>query len=298
METLVPISLDKIWVDDDFNARDHITPASVASLADDIFRNGLFQNPVVQKLMPGINDGRPTSAEFKCVMGHRRIEAYKLNRRGYPNDARWAEIHCKVKEPLLDSEARIMNLKENMERRELNMLEEARGIAPFKKDGWSPLKVAKELGTTKQWVEIRFGLLALPEEIQRRAAAGYLNQYQIAECIRKSTRDDQINYVRAIVDHKERGLKITGKEVKKRVGISVMTKGTPRTIMELAAVQESIQSSFGNLRHPAAMALGFAMGVISYDEFIADHVNKWAEEDGVEFKHHEMLTKDEVKKAE
>lgn len=289
MENFQYINLDDIWIDEDFNARDHITPASVAGLAESIRAEGLYQNPVVQKYF-----NKEKGTHFKVVMGHRRIVAWGLNKRLYPAEApKWDTINCKVVEPLLDSEARIMNLKENMERKNLNMLEEAKSVAVFKKDGVPMLKVAKDLGVSKKWVEIRYGLLGLPEEIQRRAAANFLTQYQVEECIKKSTREEQINYVRMLVDHKIRGEKLSKegppKKLPKPKAVLAMAKGTPRSCAELAAVQESIQDSFDDVQHPAAMALGFAMGAISYEEFIDNHVLKWADESGHKFEHHETF---------
>lgn len=301
-EKLAYFTLDEIWCDEDFNVRKDITPQSVASLAEDIRRNGLFSNPMVQELVPGLDDGRPVRAKVKLVMGHRRYNALLLNRRLHPEDERWRGVTCIVRAPLLASEARIMNLKENLERKELNMLEEAHGVEGFKKDGWSALKVSKELGVSKQWVEIRFGLLALPEEIQLRARANYLTQFQVQECIKKATREEQLQYVRNIVDHKERGLKITAEnpeEKKKRQKAhALMSKGTARSIAQLAAVQEAIQDSFKDLRHPAAMALGFALGALSYEDFMV-HVDRWISEendrraerneDPIRFRHPEVL---------
>lgn len=300
-EVLIYFTLAEIWCDEDFNVRKNVTQASVASLAEDLDRNGMFQNPVVQELIPGVP--HPEGTKVKLVMGHRRLKAITLNHRLYPNDARWFGVQCKVKKPLLASEARIMNLKENLERKDLNMLEEAHGVESFKSDGWPVGKVAKELKVARQWVEIRYGLLALPEEIQRRAEANYLTQYQVAECIKKGSRDEQIQYIRNVVDHKERGLKLTAENPeetkKKKKASALMTKGTPRSVAQMSGVQAAIQDSFKNIRHPAAMALAFCMGVISYEEFIRDHVSKWIIEendrrandnlDPIVFRHPEVM---------
>lgn len=276
------IPVDEIWMDEDFNARKHITPQSVGEMAEDLYKRGLYQNPVVQELVPGAEPNAPVRAKYKTVMGHRRIEGWKLNRRQYPSEARWNAIPCKVVKPLLAHEARIMNLKENMERKDLNMMEEANSIEWFKKEGWLMGQVAKELGVSKKWVEIRFGLLALPDEIQRRAEANYLTAYQVEECIKKATREEQIQYVRNIVDHKEQGKKITAEnpdEKRKRTKANaLMTKGTVRSMEQMSVVQDAIQRAFKDLRHPAAMGLAFAMGVISYEELMV-HIDRWIAEE-------------------
>lgn len=267
----IPIS--EIWMDEDFNARKHVTPASVAEIAEDIYKRGLYQNPVVQE----VGAGAPAGKKYKMVMGHRRTEGWKLNARLYPAEERWLHIPCKVVKPLLAHEARIMNLKENMERKDLNMMEEAHSIEWFKQQGWKMSEVAKELGVPKRWVEIRFGLLALPEEIQRRAEAGFLNVYQVEECIKKATREEQIQYVRNVVDHVMQGKKITAEnpeeKKKKQKANALMTKGAVRSMVQMAAVQDVVQRTFQKLDHPIAMTMAFCMGVISYEDFVG-HMEK------------------------
>lgn len=276
------IPIDEIWMDEDFNARKHITPASVLSMAESLRKDGLYQNPVVQELVPDLRDGRPPGVKYKTAMGHRRTEGWKLNRRQFPEEERWRSIPCKVVPPLLAHEARVMNLKENMERKDLNMMEEARSIEWFKKEGWAMLRVAKELGVSKQWVEVRYGLLALPEEIQRRAEGDMLTAYQVQECIKKGTREEQYQYVRNIVEHHLQGKKITAEnpeeKKKKQKASALMTKGSIRSMQQMAVVQAAIQDSFKDLKHPAAMGMAFCMGVISYEELMA-HIDRWMTEE-------------------
>lgn len=288
-EMIHDVPLSDIWCDDEWNVRGYISPASTASLADDIAVRGQMQPIVIQ---PCINEELGT--KFKTIMGHRRYEAIKLLSRN--DKAKWGTIKARIVENTVsDADALLMNLKENLERVDLNMRQEANGIIRFKKAwNWDAARIARELGKPKRWVEVRFGLLRLPEEIQERAAAGYLTQYEVEKCIDFDKVEQQLEYVRNIVDHKLRGKKVTVKkksdeEKRRKTLVTVMAKGEPRTIAEMALVQESIQDSFKDVRHPAAMVLAWAMGAISYEELIEQHVVKWADEAGVEFHHHPQI---------
>jgi len=300
-EQLHDVPFNEIWADDEWNVRGVISPASVISLADDIRIAGGLLQPIVLQRLQNVNLG----TKYKIVLGHRRFAALNLLAR--EDKVKWGTAKSRILERVItECEALLMNLNENLERVDLNMLQEANGIKRFKAFGWDASRIAKELSKPKKWVESRLGLLTLPEEIQRRAAAGYLTQYQIASLMDMNTVDEQMTFVRAVVDNKERGKKIpTATKKEKRQSktlVTVMTRGSVRTIAEIALVQESLQDAFQDIRHPAAMALAFAAGVLSYDEFVENHVQKWLDElnderannnlPPIEFKHHEEIAKE------
>lgn len=285
------IPLGEIWADEDFNSREGFSLASVSSLADDIARQGLIEPIVVQRL---VNAEKKTI--YKVVVGHRRYSAFQLLARG--DAVKYGAIRSTVLErPLAEHEALIMNLKENMEREPLNMLQEARAIRRFKQWGWDPKRVAKELGQTKKWVEIRFGLTTLPEIIQRRAESGLLNQYQVDEILGLPTAEEQYAFVRAVVDAKEHLNNLAPPKKDKKRGkktIDVAAAGVARTPAEMFLLQESIQDSFKDNLHPAAVALCWAAGIKSYDDFV-EAIEKWADDEGVTYvEHAEIIARREL----
>jgi ParB family chromosome partitioning protein len=77
---------------------------------------------------------------------------------------------------LSEFEAHKLNLLENLERNDLNVLEEAQGIKKLFPLGQSPGDIAKELNRPRQWVYRRLGLLDLPYEVQLMFASGRLAQ--------------------------------------------------------------------------------------------------------------------------
>lgn len=283
---LQDVNLSDIWADEDFNCRGHISPASVATLADDIDAQGLLQPVVVQAVRNNV-----LGTDFKIVMGHRRYLAQKLRAR---RDPRITTVRCIVlDQPVAESEARIMNIKENLEREPLNMLQVAKSLRYFKEQGWDVKTVAARLLQPKKWVEVHYGLLGMPEEIQRRAEAGYLSQYEVDHCLTLPTSEEQFSYVRAIVDRKEKGKNIevkTEQKERRRRAVDVFAQGVPRTPAEMGLLQESIQDSFRDVKHPAAVALAWAAGVVSYQDFVRT-IDGWAQDAGVEYVEHPEILK-------
>lgn len=296
-EELKDIRTNDIWFDDSFNSRGHVTPASVAELADDIIVRGVMQ-PI--KIMPHENAALGT--HFKCIMGHRRGAAVKLCARRNPGEARWETIPSLVLDhEIPESEALLMNLQENLVRKDLDMLQEAKAIRRFKEWDWDAGRVAKELGRPRRWVEVRYSLLSMPPEIQDRAAQKYLNQHQVELIALLPTLEEQFAFVRDIVDHKMKGIKMEkdveeGKKKraeikgKRKTSIAIFADGNQRTPADMYIMQDAIQKAWKDNRHPAASALAWAAGVISYDDFV-ERINQWADVDGVKFEEPEEVVK-------
>ena len=164
------INLTDIDADDEFNCRGVISPVDVATLADNIKQKGLIQPGVV---MP--HPKADSGFKYKLVAGFRRRMAMKvLGRKQYP---------CVIREDLTEEDAMFMNLNENIQRSELNILQEAKTIQKIK--FYSP-KIgregcAKKLGTSPGWVQIREMLLNLPDEIQQEVVVGLITQTQVRE---------------------------------------------------------------------------------------------------------------------
>ena len=157
----VPVS--EVWVDADFNCRGNFTPESVTALSQSIAVDGLQYPMVVQPW-----DEHP-QFEYRLVAGFRRFAACKrLN---------WDEVPAIVTEKgISDFEAHKLNLVENLERQDLNLLQEAEGIRKLFPMGESIASIAKELNRGCTWVQRRVGLLDFPHEIQLMCASGRLTQ--------------------------------------------------------------------------------------------------------------------------
>jgi ParB/RepB/Spo0J family partition protein len=164
---IVRIPLREIWADEHFNCRGEIQPQDVAELAIEIKHHGL-QNPIlVRPLIP--SDG---VHKYVIISGFRRFAAHLLNR---------AEtIEAEIRYGVDDVQATILNLTENLVRRDLNVMQEARALDRLTgRMSMSQERLAKMLGKSLKWVQVRLWALELEPEIQKDVEKGFLKQEEI-----------------------------------------------------------------------------------------------------------------------
>jgi ParB family chromosome partitioning protein len=99
----------------------------------------------------------------------------------------------------------MLNLVENLQRKSLNVLEEARAIQNLYPDGASVRHAAVELKQPTKWVHVRVRLLRMPESVQQKAAAGLLSQKNLETLAGLETPDEQIKAADKIVEARQRG---------------------------------------------------------------------------------------------
>jgi len=155
----IPVS--DIFVDPDFNSRGDFTLESLKSLADSIKENGLKFPIVVQPW-----DSLTHKFKYRMVAGHRRLRAMVVHLKA-------TTIPAMLATDLDEHAAKKLNLLENIQRQDLNMLEEAKAIRQlYPKE--SNHKIAAAIQMSRGWVNSRIHLLELPEQIQSFAATGLL----------------------------------------------------------------------------------------------------------------------------
>ena len=166
------IPLSEIHADEEFNCRGKILPIDVVDLARDIQAHGLIQ-PVMIRPYDAEKQAK-TGCKYLLIMGYRRYKAHLINETetidAIINEDITDEVHC-----------RVLNLSENLKRKDLNILQEALAISKLKYLGIGRRETAKQLGMSEGWVQLRFMLLDLPEEIQEEVAAGYIVSNQIRD---------------------------------------------------------------------------------------------------------------------
>jgi ParB family chromosome partitioning protein len=124
---------------------------------------------------------------------------------------KWVKIPSVVRTDLDEHGAQILNLIENLERKDLNMLEEAFAIQAIYPDGVSLRVAAKELKRPTRWVHCRQRLVQLPENVQQLAAAGRLMQTDI-EALWNIPEDERAEAAQKIVTIKAKpGRKLPAK---------------------------------------------------------------------------------------
>lgn len=155
----------QIWIDDEFNCREHISRQSVESTAASIEQDGLLF-PVDVQPIDEVDTDHPEGFRYRLVCGFRRMQACKL--------IGWDTIPARVREGLTERQAALMNLTENLERKDLNTLEEALAIDKLFPAYRTLRSIAKELNKPEQWVKVRRHLVCLSPWIQKAAASGRL----------------------------------------------------------------------------------------------------------------------------
>lgn len=188
------ILVTRIHADEKFNCRGYIPASDVVDLAKDIEQNTLQQPITIQ---PYSDEKRKaTGKDFRIIQGHRRFTAMTLvlHRETIP---------CIVREGLSEQQALIANLGENLQRKALNIIQEARAVERLKYSGLSQLDIAKSLRVERSWLQTRFYVLDFPSDIQDEIAAGMLTQPQIHE-IHALPQDQWYEAVRTIKEAKIR----------------------------------------------------------------------------------------------
>lgn len=252
---ITQLPMEELHADEMFNCRGEIAPIDVTDLSRSMDAHGLQQPIEVQPY--GEEMQAKTGKKWRIVCGHRRHKAATL--------LRWTRIPGIIKWNLTEAQARIRNLSENLNRKDLNVMQEARALKNLKDAGLSQDDVARELNKSRGWVQIRFMLLDLQPEIQSEAAAGLLNQEQIRELYTlRGDPDAQAEAVRTIKDARDRGEK---PPKLKKGGRSVHAK-THRGRQEIFAMIEHIGDTVGMGLH--TRCLSWAAGEISEHDLHLD----------------------------
>jgi len=128
--------------------------AGLADLAASIKAQGLLQPVVVRAAAP---EGQPP---YVLVAGERRLRATRdLLKR--------PTIAAIVRHNLTPDMALEATVLENLQRRDLHPLEEARGLAALRaRPGYTVEQIAKKLGRGKEWIKDRLKLCDLPAMTQ------------------------------------------------------------------------------------------------------------------------------------
>lgn len=130
---------------------------SLEDLANSIEENGIIQPIIV----------RPSGEGYEIVAGERRWRAAR--------QAKLKQVPCIVRD-LTDEENMLFAIIENMQREDLNPIEEAQGVEKMmKKFKLTQEEVSKNIGKSRPYVANIVRLLKLPEEIKEMIGTGSLS---------------------------------------------------------------------------------------------------------------------------
>jgi ParB/RepB/Spo0J family partition protein len=151
------------------NPRKNFNPEALQELAGSIKSKGVLQ-PILVRTITGSMPGRPT---FEIVAGERRYRAAAL--------AGLGEIPCIVRE-LTDQEAQEIQIIENLQRQDLEPLEEAEGYRALMATGYTVEQLTDKLKKSRSYV---YGMLKLAElpDVAKKALQDGLIPKSTAELI-------------------------------------------------------------------------------------------------------------------
>lgn len=142
-----------------FQPRKVFEPAALRELADSIKEHGVIQPLVVTR----------TPVGYELVVGERRFRAAQL--------AGLVKVPAIIKEAMVDQTKLEVALIENIQRRELNPIEEAQAYERLMKTfSMTQEQVAKKVGKSRPAVANTIRLLNLPAEIQRGLIEGKITE--------------------------------------------------------------------------------------------------------------------------
>ena len=161
--------------------RKYFSPEGIDELAGSISRYGILQPLTV----------RQRGGQYELVAGERRLRAAK--------QAGLSEVPCMVMKVNME-ESSIIALVENLQRRDLDFIEEADGIAQLiKLFGMSQEEAAKRLGKSQSSVANKLRVLKLPEDVLEELRSARLSERHARSLLRLKSADMQRLALRCII---------------------------------------------------------------------------------------------------
>ena len=209
-----------------FQPRRSFDEAKIEELASSIRNQGIIQPLVV----------RPKADQFELIAGERRWRAaIKAGLSHVPVVVRQASDH----------EVLQLALVENLQREDLNPIEEANGFRRLQEEfHWSQEAMAEKVGKSRPAITNSIRLLALPTEVQREVAAGNLPAGQARALLGLQTEPLILSAHREVI---AKGLSTRETEKLVRHLMSGRKRRRPVTVTDpdLRSIVEELQRSLG-----------------------------------------------------
>lgn len=191
------LELDRI-VPNEFQPRRVFDPQKLEELAASIRENGIIQPLVV---LPARSDGF-----YEILVGERRFRASKI--------AGLAKIPAFVSQPISDEAKLELALIENVQRSDLNPIEEARAYQRLKDEfGLRVGEIAHKVGKDESTISNLTRLLRLPVEVQRALIAGEIAEGQARPLLSLRDKEEMLAMYKIVL---EQGMNVRAIEAKVR----------------------------------------------------------------------------------
>lgn len=196
------LDTDRIFYDDVFNCRGPILLSSVETLAEQIRECGMLVPIIVQPACDVADI--PEGFDWRVVAGHRRLlaTAKVLKRK---------TIAATIRDGLSAEQAGLLNFMENLERKDLNPLQEALAIERNFPADATTREIGLVLKRDVHWVHSRRSVLKMPDDIRMMVASKRVSLLDM-ETIRGYPEDEWQAVANAIAAAKKGGGKPTYKD--------------------------------------------------------------------------------------
>ncbi len=155
---------------------------ALAELSESILKHGILQPLLVRPMLDG---------SYQLVAGERRWRASRM--------AGLTEVPVIIRE-LTDAQVAELALVENVQREDLNPLEEANGYKELsEKFGYTQEEISNIVGRSRSAVANALRLLTLPEEVQCMVMKGELSAGHAKAILTASDKDYQIELAKLVV---------------------------------------------------------------------------------------------------
>jgi len=213
--------------------RHEIDAASVRELADSIVEHGLLQPLIVTEKSPS----EATGPRYQLIAGERRWRAAML--------AGLRTVPVLVKEASAE-ETLELALVENIQRADLNPLEEARAYHQLVEEfGLTQEQVAERVGRSRVAVTNSLRLLKLPEHVQAALLTGRISEGHARAILGLSEEESQLRVLRAI-EKQALSVRQTEEVVRRLVaGMEASRRATPVPSAESKTLEDHFSRSLG-----------------------------------------------------
>ncbi len=251
------IEVTKI-VPNPFQPRKIFDPEGLKELAASIKEYGVIQPIVVTK----------TSAGYELVVGERRFRASIL--------AGLLRVPAIVKQSLEDQTKLEVALIENIQRRELNAIEEARAYDRLIKTfNLTQDQVAQKVGKSRPAVTNTLRLLNLPVEVQRAVIDGRITEGHARAILGVSEPEKQLALFKAIIDQ---NLNVRQVEAKARELSLKRQMDAAAPDPKLMAIESELRTRLGTQVKVQRQGKGGKITIEFFsDEELQDIIEKMAE---------------------
>ena len=193
-----------------YQPRRDFTEEKLKELAESLKNNGLVQPPTVRKLPNG---------RYELIAGERRLRAAQF--------AGWRKIRVTLVEAD-DQTAAVMTTTENIQRDDLNPIEEAVSYRTLQdKFDLTQQEVAEKVGKGRATVANAIRLLELPEEVRGLLSAGLLSVGHAKVLLSVDAEKDRVLLARDCVNEQLTVRALEKKVARLHAPVEVRENGTP-----------------------------------------------------------------------